>query len=145
MLLKKIFMRTAIILIILICFMINVAYYFHQYYVHTPIEYGYFWQYGYKDALNYAKENEAKFKNIIMTYEYDQPYVYYLFYNKIDPLWYQKNWDNNKNGTIDRFKRVIGKYTFRNIEYSKDINIPNTLLIGAPKEIPDNAKVIKTI
>ena len=78
-------MRTAIILIILICFMINVAYYFHQYYVHTPIEYGYFWQYGYKEALSYARENEAKFDRVIMTYFYDQPYIYYLFYNKIDP------------------------------------------------------------
>lgn len=145
MLLKNLFARVAIIFIILICFMFNVVYYFHQYYVHTPIEYGYFWQYGYKEALSYAKENEKNFSNIIMTYEYDQPYVYYLFYNKIDPVWYQKNWDYNKNGTIDRFKRVVGKYTFRNIEYSKDINIPNTLLIGIPREIPDNAKVIKTI
>jgi len=145
MLLKNLFVRVAIVLIILICFMLNVTYYLHQYYVHTPVEYGYFWQYGYKQALSYMKENEAKFKNIIMTYEYDQPYIYYLFYNKIDPLWYQKNWDYNKNGTVDRFKRVIGKYMFRNIDYSKDIKIPNILLIGSPKEIPDNAKVIKTI
>src|SRR3989338_1117612 len=104
MLLKKIFMRTAIILIILICFMINVAYYFH-----------------------------------------DQPYIYYLFYNKIDPLWYQRNWDYNKNGETDRFKRVIGKYTFKNIEYSKDINLGKTLLIGTPDEIPDSAHIIKII
>jgi len=145
MLLKNLFGRVAIMFIILICFILNVFYYFHQYYVHTPIEYGYFWQYGYKEALSYAKENEAKFKNIIMTYEYDQPYIYYLFYNKIDPVWYQKNWDYNKNGTIDRFKRVIGKYTFRNIEYSKDINTANTLLIGTPREIPDSVKVIKII
>ena len=145
MLLKKIFMRTAIILIILICFMINVAYYFHQYYVHTPIEYGYFWQYGYKEALSYARENEAKFDRVIMTYFYDQPYIYYLFYNKIDPLWYQRNWDYNKNGETDRFKRVIGKYTFKNIEYSKDINLGKTLLIGTPDEIPDSAHIIKII
>jgi len=145
MLLKKLFARIAITAIVLICFAFNMVYYFHQYYVHTPIEYGYFWQYGYKEAINYAKENEVKFKNIVMTYEYDQPYVYYLFYNKIDPLWYQKNWNYNGNGTVDRFKRVIGKYIFRNIDYSKDIKIPNILLIGTPKEIPDSAKVIKTI
>ncbi len=145
MLLKNLFVRVAIMFIIIFCFIFNFVYYLHQYYVHTPIEYGYFWQFGYKEALSYAKENEEKFNNIIMTYEYDQPYAYYLFYNKIDPAWYQKNWDYNKNGTIDRFKRVVGKYTFRNIDYSKDINIPNTLLIGTPKEIRDNAKVIKTI
>jgi len=132
-------------LVIIASLIFNVKYYLESYYVATPIKYGYFWQFGYKEALNYAKENEAKFKNIIMTYQYDQPYIYYLFYNKIDPPWYQKNWDYNGNGTVDRFKRVIGKYTFRNIEYSKDINISNALLIGAPGEIPDYAKVIKTI
>lgn len=123
----------------------NIKYYLESYYVLTPIKYGYFWQYGYEEALNYAKENESKFENIIMTYEYDQPYIYYLFYNKIEPSLYQKNWDYNKNGTIDRFKRVIGKYTFRNIEYAKDINIPNTLLIGTPREVLDNTRVVKTI
>lgn len=145
MLLKNLIIRVSIIFIIVFCFLLNVIYYLHQYYVHTPVEYGYFWQYGYKEALGYAKENEEKFDNIVMTYEYDQPYIYYLFYNKIDPVWYQKNWDYNKNGTIDRFKRVIGKYTFKNIEFSKDAHIPHTLLIGTPDEILSNAKVIKVI
>ena len=145
MLLRNLLIRISIIFVIVFSLLINVFYYLHQYYVHTPIEYGYFWQYGYKEAISFAKENEEKFNNIIMTYEYDQPYIYYLFYNKIDPNWYQKNWDYNKNGTIDRFKRVVGKYTFRNIDFSKDIHVPNTLVIGTPKEIPDNAKAIKSI
>ena len=132
-------------LIIIVSLFFNIRYYLKSYYISTPIKYGYFWQYGYKEAISFAKENEEKFNNIIMTYEYDQPYIYYLFYNKINPLWYQKNWDFNKNGVIDRFKRMIGKYTFRNIEYSRDVNIPNTLLIGTPREIPNDAKVIKTI
>lgn len=142
---KKIIYKRMFLSAIGLLLLFNFIYYMHQYYVHSPIEYGYFWQYGYKEALNYAKENEKKFSNIIMTYEYDQPYIYYLFYNKINPVWYQKNWDYNRNGTTDRFKRVIGKYIFRNIDYSKDIHIPNVLLIGTPKEIPDNAKVIRTI
>lgn len=142
---RTMFGRIILLFIITLSLVFNFAYYMHQYYVHTPIEYGYFWQYGYKEALSYAKEKEGKFTNIVMTYEYDQPYIYYLFYNKIDPVWYQKNWDYNKDGTIDRFKRMIGKYTFRNIDYSKDIHLPNTLLIGTPKEIPGNAKVIKVI
>ncbi|MDP2638378.1 MAG: glycosyltransferase family 39 protein [Candidatus Levybacteria bacterium] len=142
---RKIIYKVIFLPAIILSLLLNFIYYMHQYYVHTPIEYGYFWQYGYKDALVYARENEAEFDKIVMTYEYDQPYIYYLFYNKIDPLWYQKNWDNNKNGLVDRFERSIGKYTFKNINYSKDIDIPNTLLIGTPKEIPDNAKVIKTI
>lgn len=144
-LLKNLIIKSALIFAILTVLIFNIAYYLHQYYVHTPIDYGYFWQYGYKEVLNYVKENESQYREIVMTYQYDQPYVYYLFYNKIDPAGYQKNWDNNKNGTIDRFKRVIGKYTFRNIEYSRDKNIKDALLIGTPNEIPNNTRVVKTI
>jgi 4-amino-4-deoxy-L-arabinose transferase-like glycosyltransferase len=133
------------VLIIVACLIFNIKYYLESYYIATPVKYGYFWQYGYKEALSYVKDNESKCKNIVMTYEYDQPYIYYLFYNKINPSWYQKNWDYNNNGMVDRFKRVIGKYTFINIDYAKDVVIPDTLLIGTPKEIPENAKVAKTI
>ena len=131
--------------IIVVALLLNFMYYMHQYYVHTPIEYGYFWQYGYKEALSFAKENETKFDKIIVSYKYDQPYIYYLFYNKIDPSLYQKNWDYNKTGLIDRFKRVIGKYEFRNIDYSKDSVNSNTLLIGTPDEIPDSVKALKSV
>lgn len=126
-------------------FIFNFLYYLHQYYVHTPIEYGYFWQYGNKEAILEAKDLEGKYEKIIMTYRYDQPYIYYLFYRKIDPFLYQKQWDYNGTGQVDRFKRIIGKYEFRNIDYSKDKHLPKTLLIGTPYEIPINKKVIKKI
>ena len=37
-----------------------------------------------------------RFDKIYVTYEYDQPYIYYLFYNKIDPAWYQKHWHTSR-------------------------------------------------
>lgn len=127
-------------------FMLNIIYYFHQYYVHTPIEYGDFWQYGNKEAILEAKKIEGQFDKIIMTYKYDQPYIYYLFYNQIDPSWYQKNWDYKGNGQVDRSFRKVGKYEFRSINYSKDNNTPRTLLIGSPDEIPYDARnIIKEI
>lgn len=142
--LNKIF-RFCIVIFTFSFFILNFLYYFHQYYVHTPVEYGYFWQYGNKEAILIAKKLEENYQNIIMTYRYDQPYIYYLFHRKIDPSWYQKNWDYNGTGNIDRFNRVIGKYQFRNINYSNDRILPKTLLIGTPDEIPMNAKIIDKI
>lgn len=133
-----------IIGVISICFIFNTLYYFHQYYVHTPREFGYFWQYGNKEAVKYAADNEEKYEKIIMTYEYDQPYIYYLFYNKIDPSWYQENWDFTKTGVSPRFERKIGKYEFRNINLGEDSKLQKTLLIGSPNEIPES-KAIKQI
>lgn len=115
--------------------LVNFIYYINQYYDVTPREYGYFWEYGNKEAILSAKELEGNYSKIVMTYKYDQPYIYYLFYNKIDPAWYQQNWDYNDNGQIDRFYRKIGKYEFRNIDFNKDKNLPNTLLIGTESEI----------
>lgn len=127
--------------IVSMALLINVTYYLHSYYVLTPVKYGYFWQFGNKEAVLYAKGNENKYDKIIISYEYDQPYIYYLFYNKIDPAWYQKNWDYAGNGTIDRFYRKIGKYEFRNIDYTKDKNLKNTLLIGTPDELKDASSI----
>lgn len=142
----KIRIKYLILSLVFLFFIFNFFYYIHKYYVHTPIEYSDWWQYGNKEALSYAKSLERKYEKIIYTYKYDQPYIYYLFYNKIDPLWYQKNWDYLKTGDVERMKRVIGKYEFRNLNYGQDSKLNKTLLIGSPEEIPENAEgLIKTI
>lgn len=138
--------RKALLLIVTLLLALNFAYYLHQYYVHTPVEYGDFWQYGNKQAVVDAKSLETKYQKIIFTYKYDQPYIYYLFYNKIDPSWYQKHWDYLGTGQVERMRRIIGKYEFRDINWSQDSQLKNTLLIGSPDEIPANAKgLIDTI
>jgi 4-amino-4-deoxy-L-arabinose transferase-like glycosyltransferase len=138
--------RKILLIIVSLLFVVNFTYYLHQYYVDTPVIYGDFWQYGNKQAVAKAKSLEAKYSRIIFTYKYDQPYIYYLFYNRIDPSWYQKHWDYLHNGQTDRMERVIGKYDFRNIDWGKDSQLKNALLIGSPDEIPANAKgIIDTI
>lgn len=139
---KNLIFKSIFVLIVLLGFSLNIFYYLHQYYVHTPIEYGYFWQYGNKEAISYAREHENEYKKIIMTYRIDQPYIYYLFYNQINPSLYQKSW---KEDDIKRFERKIGQYEFRYIDYDKDSAETGNLLIGIPGEFPNTAKVIKEI
>ncbi|OGH03148.1 MAG: hypothetical protein A2798_01830 [Candidatus Levybacteria bacterium RIFCSPHIGHO2_01_FULL_37_17] len=122
-------------------FLLNALYYLDMYYVHTPIENSKYWQYGYRQVFEYAKERQDKYDKIIVTYKYDQPYIYYLFFNKIEPSWYQKNWDYNNDGEIERMTRIIGKYEFRNIDYAVDSKAKNVLLIGTPDEISQNASI----
>lgn len=116
---------------------INFIYYMNQYYTATPRFYGYFWLAGNKEAILKAKELENKYEKIIMSYEYDQPYIYYLFYNKIDPHWYQKYWNDFGRADVKRDHRVIGKYEFKNISGADLEKSKNTLFIGAPWEISD--------
>ena len=110
MLLKNKRWSRILISLIILLYAGNMTYYFHQYYVHTPIVYGDFWQAGHKELFTKLKSIEDNYDSIIVTYHYDQPYIFYLFYNRIDPYWYQKQWDVMGTGEIDRMYRKIGKY-----------------------------------
>ena len=108
--------------------------YLHLYYVITPFEYAQWWQYGYRQAIETAREVEDRVDRVIFTYRYDQPYIYYLFYNLIDPGEYQKL---SANMEIKRAERKIGKYEFRNIDWSQDKYLTHTLFVAVPGELPD--------
>ncbi len=124
-------------------FLLNFFYYLHMYWIHTPIEYASSWQYGYKQAVEVVKNYEANYDKTVVTYAYDQPYIYFLFYNQTDPFWYQANWGRAE---IQRANRSYGKFIFRNIDWTKDDKLSRTLFVGTPQEIPDGvAGLIKDI
>ncbi len=132
-----------VIAVIFGLFILNLYYYLHMYWIHTPFEYASEWQYGYREAVAEVAKIEQYYGKIIVTYRYDQPYIFFLFYNQTDPFWYQQNW---KEEEIGRFKRSFGKYEFRNIDWSEDSQLKNTLFVGTAGEIPNNtAGIIKEI
>lgn len=116
---------------------LSVYYYLVMYWIHAPVEYASEWQYGYKQAVEAVRGLEHQVDRIVMTYRYDQPYVYVLFYNQVDPVWYQKQW---QGGDIERFNRNFGKYEFRNLNWDADKQLTKTLLVGTPGEIPDSVE-----
>lgn len=129
--------------VVFLLFIFNFYYYLHMYYVHTPNEYSQWWQYGYKEAVKEVTKIEKDYDKVIVTYVYDQPYIFFLFYIPIDPSWYQQNWGD---GEIKRAERTFGKYEFRNLDWGNDNNLTNVLLVGTPGEIPeDTTGLVKEI
>lgn len=128
------------ILISVICILLsaNILYYLHSYYIHTPKVYADAWQYGYKQLVE-KLISRTDFSQAIITYQYDQPYIYFLFYQKIDPLWYQNHWGS---GEVQRANRAFGNYIFRDIDWAKDSQLQDAILVGTPKEIPESASGI---
>ena len=116
-------------------YIVSIFSYTYMYYVHSPVEQAEQWQYGYKQAIEVIKA-QSDDKQVIMTYAYDQPYVYILFYNPIDPLWYQTEVHKS---LIDRAYRSFGKYEFRPIRFEEDKKLQNVILVGTPAEIPEGA------
>lgn len=118
---------------LVVIYTISIYYYLDMYYIHGSIEQAKSWQYGYKQAVYEVAKIKDNYDKIIVSYVYDQPYVYFLFYEKIDPVWYQKNWGE---GEIKRSERAWGKYEFRYLDWGKDKELKNTLIVASSEEIP---------
>ncbi|GIW61538.1 MAG: hypothetical protein KatS3mg089_0390 [Patescibacteria group bacterium] len=78
------------IFLIILFYFLNIFYYFHQYFVHTNREYARYWQYGYKEAIEYAL-SLPKNTPIIFNQDIEQAQTFYLFYAKVDPSQYLLN------------------------------------------------------
>lgn len=82
--------------IIIILFSFNLSYYFHQYFAYTNSDYGKYWQYGYKEAIDYIKKYIDTDKKIFFADDIEQGYIFYLFYNKYDPKKYIPDGGSNR-------------------------------------------------
>lgn len=58
----------------------------HQNFVHTNQEVQKDWQYGYKEVVDYAAQNSNK--KVVFDKDFEQPYIFYLYYTKYDPAKY---------------------------------------------------------
>lgn len=57
-------------------------YFCDSYFVHLSIHNSKYFRYGYKEAFNYISQNKSKYNAIVFEQSYNQPYIYYLFYNR---------------------------------------------------------------
>ncbi len=103
----------------------EVAHYFHQYYVHSPLEYASAWQYGYKQMVEKVMAEKGNFEKIVVTTAYDQPYIYFLWYGNYDP----KFWMND-----GEFNKRFDKFEFKKIEWDQFSDQQRILVISSSDE-----------
>ncbi len=108
----------------------NFLFYIHNYFVHFPFESAAGWQYGYKQAVKKVLALEKNYDKIFITSAYDQPYIYFLFYGRIDPI--VKN--------TGYFYQNMDKYEF-NIKKTSGDN----LYILAPQEATEEFSIFDRI
>lgn len=121
---------------------VNVLYFQHDYYTHYPTTYSGEWQYGYAQSIPYVASQYNKYDWIQVSDSLGRPYIYYLFFTKMDPVFFRQTAKISRDQfgfvSIDQF----GKYHF--IKSTKDQKPANTLYIDNPHEVPANAHVLKT-
>lgn len=77
--------RKFIFLTISILLVINLFYFIHNYFNHTHSEYGKYWQHGYEEVMKSANSYSKKGEKVLISEEFEQPYIFYLFHNQIEP------------------------------------------------------------
>lgn len=142
----KIFRPLAVIMILIL---LSSTYMFWQNYTgNYKQDYSWSWQYGYKQAVEFIKTNQASYDRIVFSKIYGEPHAFMLFYLSYDPYKYQTNenlirYRKSDWFWVDRFD----KFEFINDWEIKD-KIPgmkNILLITSPGNYPSNARVLDTI
>lgn len=139
--------KTKLMLLVTCCLIliINIVYYLHTYYVHYPKESALDWQYGYKEAISYIKDNYSKYDRIIISDVYGRAYGYLLFYLKYEPKKIQEIARDNKEKRKGIGFPVFDKFQIKNIDKTLFNTNEKLLLVGSPGEFPKQAKFLKVI
>lgn len=143
------------VLVYIIAVLLSLENYLTNYFGDYKKYYSNAWQYGYKEVVEYIKQNQDGYAKIVMTKKYGEPHEFILFYLKYNP----KSYLTDKN--LNRFNQSgwwwvdgFDKYFFVNdwdvpkegskfIQESKkviDCRQAKCLLITSPGNVPNNGK-----
>lgn len=95
-LISKVKFSSFYVLLALMLLIFNIFYYLHQYFIHTNTDYAKYWQYGYKEAINFVNTNIDIKKRIFFANDIEQGYIFYLFYNGYSPKKYLAESGSNR-------------------------------------------------
>ena len=135
--LKKIY-RYFVLMVFAGIFVFNYSIFVDRYFVHMPYEFSQDWLYGYKQvftSLNQTKLDE--YNKVVITDEYGQPYIYYLFYTKYPPQKFQQQSVLEKKSSDVGTVRKIDNIEFRRIDWPLERGDKNSLFIGTDGELPN--------
>jgi 4-amino-4-deoxy-L-arabinose transferase-like glycosyltransferase len=140
---RSIRFRQVFILLTVLLFVGNFSYFWHNLMNHYPREYSGEWQYGYKQAIEYATQVKSEYDTIVLTESIGRPYIYALFYEKY-PL---EKFNKTKDASFDAagFYNVYGFEKYRFTRTGIGDYKGKTLYILPPKDVPGAANIKKTI
>ncbi len=113
--------------------------------------YSWSWQYGYKQVIEYIKQNGDKYGTIYITKKYGEPHEFILFYLQYDPEKYRTDPNLIRYQKSDWFwVDGFDKYYFINdweVKSNARCQMPNVqcLLITSPGNYPAGSRILQTI
>lgn len=142
----KIILKNSMMVIICLLFLFNIVYYLNQNFVQQNYFYSASWQYGYKEAVEEIQKIEGKYEKIVVSSEpeLDKSYMFFLYYLKVDPRYYQ-SLGGTISGGFAEDQNAFLKYHFRPIKWESEEKKNTILYVGRPNDFPTGGNVLKTI
>ena len=114
--------------------------YLDQYFLHFPLNSDRMWGGGYRRLVETVGKYQPIYREIVIDRPENSPYIYFLFYNKTDPGYYQKNvvrYPDDQEG----FQHVksLDNLKFKKLDWANDLLIPGRLLISFVDSTPPHA------
>ncbi len=134
--------------------------YMNTYVTNYRTSYSWVWQYGYKEVVNYVKENYSKYDQIVVTKKYGEPHEFFLFFLQYDPSkymtdpnlvrFYQSNWywvDHfDKFWFVNDWQVKLSSNEFiTESKHTVDCKLSKCLLITSPSNAPAGWKKIDRV
>lgn len=133
--------------ILCISLLINFFIWNDQYFIHFPLKRASVWGEGYAKLVSYLSQNRNfQISEVVMSRPEYSPYIYFLFYGRVDPLHFQNSVIRYPE-TGEGFQHVskIDEYSFRQIDWSDDLAIPDRVYIEWSEQLPKSATASSTL
>ena len=139
--LSKYFSKRTAIVFIAISYSIYFAFFIHTYFFTIPNFYPQLWHYGRQELITKVSKVQNNFDKVIVSDSQGPAYIWFLFYQKYDPLSFRNSY--KVNSVPDNFGFInitsFSKYIFiKPFDWATVEKNPRYLYIGFEQNIPDN-------
>ncbi|HCS79013.1 TPA: hypothetical protein DIV55_04705 [Patescibacteria group bacterium] len=140
---RRLLLRQVFVGVLILLYVINISFFLHQYFVHFAKDTSRGWQYGRREAAQFAESIKENFDQIIVSTELEQPHVFFLYYLKYDPARYLSEGGTVSGGWAEQGNH-FDKYYFRRFDYDQE-KTSRRLFIGLPTDFPTHAVPVERI
>lgn len=122
-------------------FLLNFTIWADRYFILFPKKRAAIWGEGYSKLVSYLDINKNfGVREVVMSRPEYSPYIYFLFYNSLSPLYFQESVVRYPE-TEEGFQHVakFGDYSFRQIDWADDLLVPDRLYIDWTSSLPSSA------
>jgi hypothetical protein len=118
--------------------------FFENYFILFPQQQSNSFEFALSKTIPYINTQKNNYQTIILSNQYNgyQSYMFYLFFSKYDPSLYLQKGGTKSGGFAEQHK--IDNVIFRPIDWQKDSQLKNTLLVGNIADFPKNIKLMQS-